>query len=116
MRNLESPRPMRTCRKKTGPRESSLIAAATRRNDRSEHEKPDERNQDVHRALEKERRSRPTRRWETYQRQSFGGMHGRVRTQRLEEAGDDVDLHPALVEVADVLERLLVRMLERRRR
>ena len=38
-------------------------------------------------------------------------MHGRVRTERLEEAGDDVDLDTPLVEVTDDLERLSVRSL-----
>ena len=109
-RNVRSPAPIRTCRKNTGPRESSLISDRERREQRCEEDEAERRADEVERALEEARRIREPRDGQPDQRNALDRVQLGVRAEHLEHARDDVDLDVAVLHRADHLERLLVRI------
>ena len=109
-RNVRSPSPIRTCRKKTGPRESSLIETAMIANNGARRRRPAVAPSEVERALQEAGRAREPRRGQPDERETLDRVHLRVRPEHLEHARDDVDLDVAPLHRADDFERLLVRV------
>ena len=105
---LVLPRPARGWRKKTGPRDSSLIAIAVAiitgektviRIARADH---------VERPLRRHRGRGQDRHADREQRQAADLVEGADAVEELEEAGDDVDGDAGVAAGADRLQQLLV--------
>ena len=109
-RNVRSPAPIRTCRKNTGPRESSLMSAATTTKIGARSDEPERGREDIERPLEESRRSREMRAGKTDERHTFDRVELCIRAEHLEHARDDVDLNVAVLHRPNHFERLIVRV------
>ena len=110
MRNVRSPAPIRTCRKKTGPLESSLISTATTRKTGASSTSPSVAADNVQQPLQQPRRPGEVRARQSDERHPLDRVELRVRSEHLEHPRDDVDLHVAVLHRANHSERLVVRV------
>ena len=102
--------PRRTCRKNTGPRDSSLMQSATAANSGARNEQAEGCGDEVERPLEDPRRAREPHRPEPHERDSLERVHLGSAAEDLEVPRDDVDLHVEVADRADVGEHGLVRV------
>ena len=102
------PRPARGWRKKTGPRDSSLIAIAIAISSGEKSDEQGQRADDVEDPLGGHRGRGQDRRADREQRQAADLVERADAVEELEEAGDDVDRDAGVAAGADRLEQLLV--------
>ena len=81
---------------------------------RREQEQAGQRHGEVHRPLQQPRRARKPYRRDADQREPLDVVDDRVRPDDLEEARHDVDLDVQLVEVADELQQVVLRVARER--
>ena len=73
-----------------------------------------ERDDDVERPLQVERRARHPERRQVDEREPFDAVDADVRRHDLEQARDDVDLHVELTQRANEVQELLLRLVRER--